>query len=61
MKGYHYQHRVSILDDMDEHSALSKSKTKGFYYYAHMLGMFYIFDLIYFGKFFPLIENSPTV
>jgi sterol O-acyltransferase len=49
MKGYKYQHRISILDDMDDNSILSKSKLHGFYYYMHMLGFYYLIDLLYFG------------
>ncbi|CAD8084007.1 unnamed protein product [Paramecium primaurelia] len=61
MKPYTYQHRVSQLDDMDDHSVLSKSKLHGFYYYAHMLGIYYLIDLIYFNQLGTILANSPTI
>lgn len=61
MKTYKYQHRISMLDDMDDNSLLSKSKLHGFYYYAHMLGIYYLIDLIYFNKLGTILNNSPTI
>ncbi|CAD8152158.1 unnamed protein product [Paramecium octaurelia] len=61
MKPYTYIHRVSQLDDMDVNSVLSKSKLHGFYYYVYILGIYYLFDLIYFNQLGTLFANSSTI